>query len=157
MSRVRSYVILLLFSLGFLNCSTEIITSPEELEVSLHLHPDSVAAGGYLYVRLSIVNPTSNTAWLPSVSGCVARMRVIHDSKLLKMQGVPPTGCDLAITNFEILPNDSLVQSFLATAMLSEESAPWDFVVPPPPGEYVLRADMEVRLPDMERRFFVKQ
>lgn len=64
-----------------------------------------------------------------------------------------PTGA--VVSAFTVPGCGTLMWEFPLVAFLQEETAPWDYTVPPPPGTYDLVMDMHVQLADVVREIVV--
>lgn len=132
--------------LPFVACS-ETTGTVSDLRVEFHFDTNSVRAGDPMVATLVITNPTRDTIRVSSGSSCVATLDALRAGERVDLQGTA-FGCLTVISTFAIPPRDSLVRTFDLIAMLREDHSPWRYVVPPPPGTYRLRANMQVGLPD---------
>jgi hypothetical protein len=113
------------------------------------VQPDTVASGDTFHVTVTITNPTADTVTLVSGNSCVVLPIIEREGEVQHFDG---TGlfCLDVISRFPIAPGDSLLRDFEVVALLMEGQAPFEYVIAPPTGEYTVRADMNVGLPDME-------
>ena len=152
-TRLQVAVVALLFPL--LGCS-EPVGTVADLRVDFRVQPTSVQAGDSMLATLTIANPTADTITLRSGTSCVTTLDALKDGQRVDIQGTQ-FGCYDIVTPFRIAPHDSLVRAFDLVALVLEAQSPWQYVEPPAPGSYQLRAAMQVNLPDQYVDFQVGQ
>ena len=122
---------------------------PNDLVPTLRIQPDTVVPGDTFHVTVTIQNPTRDTVALSSGSSCLFVLSVWRDGQNQHFDGTN-WGCLAVGRQFLIAPGDLLVQDHDLVALSEDPQAPFAYVVPPPAGDYMVRARMEVQLPDME-------
>jgi hypothetical protein len=130
-------------------------TDPQDiLTVDVTVAPTVVTPGDSLLVTLTIANPTSFPIRLGSRDGCVALPVVYADGERVAWEGTA-LGCFAMMSTFTVPGRGTLAREFSLVAFLQEETAPWDYTVPPPPGAYDLVMDMHVQLADVVQEIVV--
>ena len=140
--------------LAFAGACAEPVGTISDLRVDFRVQPSAVASGDSLIARLTIINPTDDSIKLFSGSSCVTTLDAFRDNTRVDLRGTA-FGCRTVVSTFVIPPRDSLVMTFDLVAMLREQQPPWQYVTPPPPGIYQLRAAMQVGMPDQFASFEV--
>ena len=139
---------------GALSCDSTPNDPANELDVELEVAPLVVSPAEAMTVKLILRNPTSDLLALGSGDSCVALPEVWSGTTKLQWEGTG-LGCLSVVSSFEIPADDSLLVEYELQALLQEDQAPWDYVIPPPPGTYRVVMDMHVDLPNIEREFEV--
>jgi hypothetical protein len=139
--------------LSAVGCSDVVTTSGPK--VDFHVAPTVVQPGDTLTARLAIHNPTGETLELQSGCSSVVMLSILRGGETAPMQG--NFGCFTVVTSFEVPPRDSLVQTFTIIALLNEGSPTWRYTLPPTPGDYRIHLAMQVRLPDQDADFRVRE
>jgi hypothetical protein len=129
-------------------------TGPLDLVATMRVHPDTVVPGDTFHVSVTIRNPTADTVTLWSSIGCMVLTVIVRGGEVQDFGGRDLV-CTLVITPFSVALGDSLFTDFEVVAFLAENQAPYQHVIPPPPGEYTVRALMLTELPDMEAMLVV--
>ena len=140
-----------------LGCSGE--TDPfDQLVVDLSIEPATVVPGEEVTATLLVQNPTTRPVAVPH-SGCAATIEVRHaEDRTLQYWkgGAGSTGCLLGEGYVHIETGHTFTETFDLTALARDDET-WEYVVPPPPGAYVLRVRMGMPLPDIERSLIVRE
>lgn len=135
------------------SCATP--AEPEDvLEVDLVVDPDVVSSGDRMAVTLSVRNPSSDVVRMGSGDSCFALPEVWAGTERLAWEGTG-LGCLSVVTLFEVNPGETVDIAFELTALLQQDQAPFDYVVRPSAGSYMLLMDMHVGLPDASVEFRV--
>ena len=121
-------------------------TTVNDLVIDFRLSRTSAHPSESLEARLVILNPTKRSITLTSGDSCLAVLDATKDGQRVNLAGTA-WGCLTVITHFEIAPRDSLVRTFALSATLRQDSAPWGYVVPAPPGTYRVQARVPNGLP----------
>lgn len=124
------------------------------LTVDVTVTPSVVSPGDSLLVTLTIANPTPSPIRLGSGDSCVALPVVYADGKRVAWEGTG-LGCLTVVSTFTVPGGGTLTREFSLVAFLQEETAPWDYSVPPPPGTYDLVMEMHVQLADVVQEIVV--
>ncbi len=135
-------------------CCSAPTDSQDLLAVDVTVTPNVVRPGDSLLVTLTIVNPTPLPIRLGSGDSCVALPVVYADGERVAWEGTG-LGCLTVMSTFDVPGGGTLTREFPLVAFLQEETAPWDYSVPPPPGTYELVMDMHVQLADVVRGIVV--
>ena len=141
----------LLVSLGLLvtgSCS-DAIAPAEVLESSFAIEPGTVQAGDTFYAVLTITNPTDRTITVTSGSTCLTVLMAYAQDELVPLEGTGG-GCGQLYTDFHFPASESRVWNIRLVALLQEDAYSTRYTVPPPPGEYLVRARMGGGLSDLE-------
>ncbi len=134
-------------------CSTP--AEPQDLlTVDVTVTPSVVSPGDSLLVTLTIANPTLSPIQLGSGDSCVALPVVYADGERVEWEGTG-LACLAVLSEFTVPGRGDLTREFSLVAFLQEETAPWDYTVPPPAGTYDLVMDMHVQLADVVREIVV--
>ena len=112
---------------------------PEDLVQSFVVEPATVRAGDSFQAVLTVVNPTGKAVTVTAGQSCFAGVHVYRGGERLDFEG-STWGCFQVVRDFEVPPRDSLTFPYDLVAMIREDVAPWEYVVPPMPGTYQGRA-----------------
>jgi hypothetical protein len=121
-----------------------------DLVRTLRVQPDTVAAGDTFRVTVTIRNPTHQMITLRTSSTCAVVLHVQRHGERQAFSGTD-YACGQAMSFFPIARGDSLVREFQLLAMLQDTlTPPFGYTVPPPAGQYTLRAVTGTELLDLE-------
>jgi hypothetical protein len=135
---------------GAVACACSDPVGPGGLVATLLVRPDTVAAGDTFHVAVTIENPTAHLVTLYSGSSCVVLPNVLRGGQGQRFAGTG-LGCLAVTSSFPLAAGDSLRRDFALVAMMEDTLAPpYGYTVTPPVGSYVVRAEMQVALPNLE-------
>jgi hypothetical protein len=135
---------------GALACGCSEPVGPGGLVATLRVRPDTVAAGDTFHVVVTIQNPTVHPVTLYSGSSCLVLPYVLRGGQGQRFAGTG-LGCLAVMSSFPLAAGDSLRRDFTLVAMMEDTVAPpYGYTATPPVGSYVVRAEMQVALPNLE-------
>lgn len=127
------------------------------LQPSLSVNPGTVNPGMPFSATVILTNPLQDTVRFETPTSCLALLWVLQGEDTVGMKGTSVSyGCRAAVTPYTVPPGEALVQVFDLAALLQWDVSPWLYVVSPSPGEYRLRASLDVEIPDLEQDFTVE-
>lgn len=136
-----------------LSC-TEVVTSVSGVRAEFRISQTAFRVGDSVVATLSVRNHTDNAVVLRSGDSCLAVLTAWLGGERVDLKGTA-FGCFAVVSSFTVPANDSLVLDFPIVAILNEGKSPWRYIVPPPTGDYELRATMHVNLSDQKLGFAV--